>query len=509
MTDEGAFDIVILGTGLVESITAAALSKAGFKVAHIDDNAYYGADEASLSLEEFIEWIHEDHESFSAFSGTYTKLPHARQYSISLLPFVIPSVGALISALIASGVSRYGGFQLVERVGIYDASSGAVKGVPGSKEDVFKSKDITLVDKRRLMRFLMFASGEFEGKPELEGREEMAFGEFLKTAFMLNDETIAAIVYALAFCFTVHDSTLRTLQRLRHYLRSTGRYGSSPFLVGHYGSSGEIAQGFCRTAAVAGGVYILGRATFSITHSDSRYTITLEDFPEPLTCRVLISAATHLPSNLALHQRYVAVSSPVPTFGHGMARCVAIIDQPLSFGTKARSTDEVTDAQTLEPLLDTGILVFPPNSLTASSTSATALVVGEGTLSTPKDRWILYLSMPVLPSEMHSSSPEIILTPYLTAALKTSRSPTPPVPLFTTFYLQNPLSTRRSESESDSGTCLVSPQLPIVPLPDSPDLAVEYAEAVFRKANKALLPDEECAQFWPPLEEAGAEEEFF
>ncbi len=85
---------------------------------------------------------------------------------------------------------------------MYDVASGAVKGVPGSKEDVFKNKDISLVDKRRLMRFLMFASGEFEGKPELERREEMAFGEFLKTVFTLNDETVAAIVYALAFCFT-------------------------------------------------------------------------------------------------------------------------------------------------------------------------------------------------------------------------------------------------------------------------------------------------------------------
>ncbi|KAK0204997.1 GDP dissociation inhibitor-domain-containing protein [Desarmillaria ectypa] len=508
MTDEGAFDIIILGTGLVESITAAALSKAGFKVAHIDGNPYYGADEASLSLEEFIEWTDKYHDSFFAFSGIRTKLPHARQYSISLSPSVIPSVGPLISALVASGVSRYGGFQLVERVGIYDVSSGTVKGVPGSKEDVFKNKDISLVDKRRLMRFLMFAAGEFEGKPELEGREELAFGEFLKTAFMLNDETAAAIVYALAFCFTAQDPTLSTLHRLRHYLRSTGRYGSSPFLVGHYGSSGEIAQGFCRTAAVAGGVYILSRTMSSIAYSDSRYTVTLNDFPEPLTCGVLISSATHLPSNLALHQKRVVVSSLGSISGCGMARCVAIIDQPLSFGTKVCSTDEDSDAPTLEPL-DTGILVFPPKSLTSSPAAAIAFVVGEGTLSTPKDRWILYLSMPVHPSEIRSLSPEIILTPYLTAALKTSPSPTPPIPLFTSFYLQDSSSAGSSESESDLGTCLVSPQLPIVPLPDTPDLAVEYAEAVFRDAIKALRPDGEGLDFWPPLEEADAEEESF
>jgi hypothetical protein len=34
--------------------------------------------------------------------------------------------------------------------------------VPGSKEDVFKDKSVSLVDKRRLMRFLMFVAGEYE-----------------------------------------------------------------------------------------------------------------------------------------------------------------------------------------------------------------------------------------------------------------------------------------------------------------------------------------------------------
>ena len=55
------------------------------------------------------------------------------------------------------------------------------------------------------------------------------------------------------------EPALPSLHRVRRYLRSTGRYGSSPFLVGYYGGTGEIAQGFCRVSAVSGGVYILGR----------------------------------------------------------------------------------------------------------------------------------------------------------------------------------------------------------------------------------------------------------
>lgn len=82
---------------------------------------------------------------------------------------------------------------------MYDAS-GTVKTVPGSKEDVFKNKDMSLVDKRRLMRFLMFAAGDFEDRSELEGRADLPFPEFLKAAFSLNDEIAAAITYSLTYC---------------------------------------------------------------------------------------------------------------------------------------------------------------------------------------------------------------------------------------------------------------------------------------------------------------------
>src|SRR5260221_11941563 len=61
------------------------------------------------------------------------------------------------------------------------------------------------------------------------------------------------------------DATLQALTRLRRYLRSSGRYGASPFLVGHYGGLGEIAQGFCRVSAVNGGLYILDGNTEEIT----------------------------------------------------------------------------------------------------------------------------------------------------------------------------------------------------------------------------------------------------
>ena len=95
-------------------------------------------------------------------------------------------------------MAHYGGFKLLESLSIY--SAGEFKGVPGSKEEIFKSKELSLIDKRRLMRFLMFASGDFETSPEIQGKEEMPFLSFLEEVFSLNRQIAAALVYSLALC---------------------------------------------------------------------------------------------------------------------------------------------------------------------------------------------------------------------------------------------------------------------------------------------------------------------
>ncbi len=184
----------------------SALSKAGFQVIHIDRNHYYGGDEASLTVDELVQWAqeradpsHPQHERFTSMTYTPTLPARSRQFSISLIPTVIASTGPFIDTLIASGVSRYGGFKLLERVALFDRPGG-VQMVPSGKEDIFRSKELSLIEKRRLMRFLMFAGSEFEGKNELQGREEAPFFTYLRDVFSLDEKSARAITYALCFC---------------------------------------------------------------------------------------------------------------------------------------------------------------------------------------------------------------------------------------------------------------------------------------------------------------------
>ncbi len=220
------------------------------------------------------------------------------------------------------------------------------------------------------------------------------------------------------------------MQRVRKYLRSAGRFGAaSPFLIGHYGCIGEIAQGFCRAAAVSGGVYILGREIKSIrlatTLDDAheagkaddkltfKYNVEIADIPDTLQCNLLISSPFYVPDILSSEAIQLPPSQEEfkPDYAC-IARCIIIINQPLAL----RSSQE-PDQQTVDPSseedptvgesqpppptglsVDAGILIFPPSSVQGGSStrSATVLINGEGSLSTPKGKCTLLASWAVI-----------------------------------------------------------------------------------------------------------------
>ena len=219
------------------------------------------------------------------------------------------------------------------------------------------------------------------------------------------------------------DPTFPALQRIRQYLRSAGRYGASPFLVGHYGGLGETAQGFCRTSAVKGGTYILGRQVAAVTLDSSdespssdnapptvtaagpHYSVRLEGFDEQLTSKILISSPDYVPASLTASTQDDGASEASATCC--TARCIAIIDKPMVFtpsdgpeeGSPSTSegAEDSLDGDNAEQAavptppnheVDTALLVFPPGCLERGSSTAAAhaIVTGEGTMSAPKGK---------------------------------------------------------------------------------------------------------------------------
>ncbi|KAB1253089.1 Rab proteins geranylgeranyltransferase component A 1, partial [Camelus dromedarius] len=95
---------------------------------------------------------------------TYSQIvKEGRRFNIDLVSKLLYSRGLLIDLLIKSNVSRYAEFKNITRILAF--RDGRVEQVPCSRADVFNSKQLTMVEKRMLMKFLTFCM-EYEEHPD-------------------------------------------------------------------------------------------------------------------------------------------------------------------------------------------------------------------------------------------------------------------------------------------------------------------------------------------------------
>ncbi|GAA5880709.1 hypothetical protein JCM3774_002802 [Rhodotorula dairenensis] len=484
------FNVLVAGTGVQESILAAALSKAGYSVLQLDTAPYYGTEHASLSLTELHDWVTTTAatEADSGASTSSRAVPDdlervSQRFSISLEPVLLCAQGPGLDLLVRSRVASYLQFGLVGGVGLFtptrtatpvattDASSpiatessrrGRVKRVPASKSDVFTDQTLSLVEKRRLTKLLLFAAGQdpLVDDPILQAEPDFAFVDYLRKGYSLSGTIADSLAYALALCTFPSDRALPALERIRSIIHAVGRYGPSPFLVGHYGGAGDLVGGFSRICAVWGGGQILGRPILpldlepevgrSVPPSQPPFS-TPETPPPPPAQAVPGAEATRsssrgdaetTPRPLGIPVRLVddaaptvftgdwVVSSPhlLPTLFPSRplpdnvvdhprtAHLVAILRAPIPFPPRtSASLEEPSVTADDEP--DSELFVFPPAACHPDMASVTALQTGKGTMSCPDGYHVLYFSGSLLCSSEGAQDARSVLEPYLEALL--------------------------------------------------------------------------------------------
>ncbi|GFH48646.1 hypothetical protein CTEN210_05122 [Chaetoceros tenuissimus] len=433
------YDVVICGTGLTQSILAAALARVGKKILHCDSNDFYGDLDAVLGLDSIDDWINnvqtrngstedtqesdcyvegedlilEPSESYSSLRidsvsdsiltielginmkvittygfGTIVELSSSkdieseninitiqldhwkmadgksplvyfkgksnyeseiipfdkyvyeehvqrkkRSFALDLSPALLYANGEAVDGLINSGVSEYCEFKSIIGLHLFmknqssklkskGPSVSSLSKVPCSKRDVFQTKLLSPMDKRRLMKFLQTASdyavakstkefhsvktkGDNKDDPDLDNEEvvtslnerqlqqgrslyrpqnksvattdledlqtcineNMSFESYLKSKHSLSDHMMKIVIHAMAMGACNDKQSSYTVKEgmddLCKHLQALGRYGGTAFLATLYGS-GELSQAFCRSAAVHGGTYLLRRGANSI-----------------------------------------------------------------------------------------------------------------------------------------------------------------------------------------------------------------------------------------------------
>lgn len=508
------FDLIIVGTGLVESAVAAAGARLGHSVLHIDTSDSYGADWASYTWEGLQKWIKScqketESEQPKDFSGIleqgeefvalvenrtvsdltenwYTtedviddessqsqvneKEKHAngdnsnetpkwtksriesqsRRFNIDLTPRLLFSRGSMVDLLISSNISRYTEFKSVSRV--LTLLNGQLEHVPSSRADVFGTKHVSVVEKRILMKYLTFCLNYDSDPTVYENYVNRTYIEFLKHQ-KLTDNLIHFVLHAIAMV-TPDANCLKGLEATKKFLSSLGRFGNTPFLWSMYGS-GELPQAFCRLCAVFGGTYYLGRSVEGIIVKEDR-CVGLVTEGKRIGCDNLVIADRRICSRL---EKENDSRSTVST-----SRGIYISTSSILPADKEQLT----------------FLSIPPNQQRPHPIMA--IEVSAGAAACPRNLHLLHASCKTMTNPASDLSPVI--------------STLHPVPLDTLAYsLTFSQSTRIG---SDPSTSLANVFCASGP---TPELDFDYSISEAREIYRRIYPEEEFLPRAPDPEE--------
>lgn len=235
----------------------------------------------------------------------------------------------MIDTLIRAGASRYLEFKTIQH--LYLQTKEEMVQVPVSKADVFKTTDISLIEKRQLMKFITTITQPDEKEQQLlESHANNPFVEYMK-AKKLTSRLITFLLYAVAlepnhFSSPSAMPTSQGVSAILKFMSSVGRYGgNSPWIYPLFGLS-ELCQSFSRLSAIYGATFILSKyASDLLTEVDaSNGSTRVTGFnignTKDIKTKHIVSNFEHLPE---LAQPYnVSTSS-------SLSRCVIISDKPL------------------------------------------------------------------------------------------------------------------------------------------------------------------------------------
>uniref|UniRef100_A0A0D3HBC3 Rab escort protein 1 n=1 Tax=Oryza barthii TaxID=65489 RepID=A0A0D3HBC3_9ORYZ len=290
-----SFDVVICGTGLPESVLAAACAAAGKTVLHVDPNPFYGSLYSSVPLPSFLSpdpssvplspsgddshTVVDLHRRniYSEVETSGAAPEPSRRFTVDLVgPRVLYCADEAVGLLLRSGGSHHVEFKSVEG-GSLLYWEGQLYPVPDSRQAIFNdTATLKLTEKTVLFRFFELVRAHIAAADEDgEGEEasdkiseedlDLPFVEYLKK-HRLPPKLRAVVLYAIAMADYDQDTdcceklltTREGIQTIALYSSSIGRFANAQgaFIYPMYGH-GELPQAFCRCAAVKGALYVL------------------------------------------------------------------------------------------------------------------------------------------------------------------------------------------------------------------------------------------------------------
>ncbi|KAI3871512.1 hypothetical protein MKW98_011567 [Papaver atlanticum] len=439
--DPSVFDLIVVGTGLPESIIAAAASVAGKTVLHVDSNSFYGSGFSSFSLDDFTSFLHAQktlpestlsHGSVVGGSSNVngdtdyviidlkpkslysdieiSSLPEeesvkacSRKFNLDISgPRVMFCADSVVNLLLNSGGIHHVEFKSIDGSFIYGAN-GELSSVPDSRSAIFKDRSLGLTEKNQLMRFFKLVQAHIEGSTEhAEGSHESRRikDEDLESPFIefLNKQRLptkikSMILYAIAMADYDQEkpelckNLLKTkdgIESLALFHSSIGRFTNAlgAMIYPIYGQ-GELPQAFCRCAAVKGAIYVLRIPVTALLLSKENGDykgVRLASGQDILSRHLVINPSVTCPSPPLL-----------PRAPNLPEECSESDDKGEVIEKVARGICIIRGSMKSE--LSNLLVIFPPRSLCSEQLSSIrVLQLGSGLSVCPSGMSVLYLS---------------------------------------------------------------------------------------------------------------------
>lgn len=401
-----AFDLIVIGTGLPESVISAAASASGKSVLHLDPNPFYGSHFSSLSIADLTHFLNSHSTPSSVcpdplysdaeISNYAPRLlsQHPRNFNLDVSgPRVLFCADHAVDLMLKSGASHYLEFKSVDATFMLDADA-KLCSVPDSRAAIFKDKSLGLMEKNQLMRFFKLVQGHLSLDESEENNVRISeedldspFADFL-TKMKLPTKIKSIVLYAIAMADydqEVSEYVLKTrdgINQLALYNSSIGRFQNAlgALIYPIYGQ-GELPQAFCRRAAVKGCLYVLRMPVISLLtdqNSGSYKGVRLASGQDIFSHKLVLDPSFTVPGSLASsHQKL-----------HESFQAFSLSDNK---GKVARGI--CITRSSLKPDLSNFLVIFPPRSLFPEQvTSIRVLQLGGNLAVCPLGMFVLYFS---------------------------------------------------------------------------------------------------------------------
>ena len=295
--DKSHYKAIILGTGMYESLLSAGLAYKNYESVNFDKDNSYSAAIKTCSVKELIQTFtktvpeHNDH-IFKLVNYETTLAEEERTklrgFNIDLQPRFLYSTSLTVSKMVEAGMDKYMDFRAISGVFFYDENASKFSKVPINKGEIFASPALSLLEKRKLFKFLhictaiakSFGSTEASLNSTAEFDKDLKIEEDLFTSIVairsehfskfldlmsISGKLAHLLLFVIAnYGYSIEDSkesqhflsTQGFILRVEKFIKSMGIHSNYPYLYTNYGTS-DIPQGYSRASAVNGSIFIL------------------------------------------------------------------------------------------------------------------------------------------------------------------------------------------------------------------------------------------------------------